>query len=911
MGVRLSRPLYLPCLYVGHSGNMALSSDPVSASRAAVLHARSRLEAGRERLRKEHNRGTPGIQLCVQTTDLVDEIIVELFEAALADIASVDGKTDDPLRDQVALVAHGGYGRRELAPMSDIDMMILHTPDSADRVAVLAERMMRDVFDIGLILGHSVRTIRQACALVKQDPIILTSLTESRHVAGNKDLTRRLTKKLRRQVTKRSQIYLTAIEKARRDERRQYGETIYLLQPNVKRTRGGLRDIQFLRWIGFCCYGVSEPRGLRLQGVLSHEEEQKIRSTNEFLLRIRNELHLHTGKPHDRLDRALQVHLAEKLGYEGKSGMLPVEQFMRDYFRRTRDVRYIVGRFLANARTRSRIGNLFGSLLGHNVGQDFHVGPYRIRATRRGLPKLKTDLTQIMRLAELANYYDKRIDHKTWETVRQAAETLPDDITPEMAERFMSLISQPARVGELLRRLHELGVLQKFIPAFARARGLLQFNQYHQFTVDEHCIHAVEKAAELVDDQGMLGHVYRNIKDKEILHLALLVHDLGKGYAEDHSECGLRIAEATAERLYLPQRQAEVVKFLTHKHLLMSHWGLRRDTSDARVAIQLAREVGSPNVLRKLYVLTAADLAAVGPGVLNAWKVDLLTELYEQTMAILSGDRPDRTTQDQIESCRDAVRGLIAPEPEADWFDEMILSLTGSYLLQSSAADIAHDLRRLHELKPGDVQAWSRFLPDRGAVEFTIGAHESVTDGIIHKLAGALTSEGLEILSAQINTFAKGLVLDRFYVQDPDFNGEPPEPRMQQVIDRLVASLKDGDPRPPTFRKIWRESNEDTTTLSAQPVQVRVDNASHPDFTILDIFAPDRMGLLYTVVRKLFDLELSVAKAKIATYLDQVVDVFYVTDRDNQKIGDAGQINEIRLRLIETIEEFERQVAAT
>ncbi|REK25353.1 MAG: [protein-PII] uridylyltransferase [Planctomycetota bacterium] len=887
---------------------MASSLDTLAQHRQVVASAREQLQTGRERIRLEHERGTPGIQLCAQITELVDEVIVRLFEAALDDLAKIDRKTDDPLRDQVALVAHGGYGRRELAPYSDVDLMILHQSHVADRVAVLAERMMRDVFDVGLILGHSVRTVRQALSLVKQDPVILTSLTESRHVAGDRELTRRLTKRLRRQVMRRPQSYLASIENVRREERRQYGETIYLLQPNIKRTRGGLRDIQLLRWIGFCSYGVSEPRALRLQGALSHDEENKIQSTNEFLLQLRNELHFTTDKAHDRLDRALQLRVAEKLGYESTEGMLAVEAFMQDYFRRTREVRYIVGRFTANARSGSRVARLFGSLLGHHVGDDFHVGPYHIRATRRGLEKLKSSLSQIMRLAELANLYNRRIDHTTWETVREAAKNLPDEIDPETAARFMSLISQPAQLGELLRRMHELGVLEKFIPAFARARGLLQFNEYHQYTVDEHCIHAVERVAELVDDPGLVGRIYRGIQDKELLHLALLVHDLGKGYPEDHSECGLRIAAATAERLFLTPQQAEVVKFLTHKHLLMSHWGLRRDTSDLGVAMQLAREVGSPDVLRKLFVLTLADLAAVGPGVLNAWKIDLLTVLYEQTMAILSGDRPDRATQQQLSSRRDRVRQLVAPQPEADWYDELIESLTGAYLLQSEPEDVATDLQQLHQLQEGEVRGWGRYRADRGAVELTAVTHETVTEGIFHKLAGAISREGLEILSAQINTFARGLVLDRFYVEDLDYWGAPPEDRLAQVSRRLEAVLLDPNPKPPTFRRVWKEAKRDAASLSNLPVQVRFDNSSHPDYTIIDIFAPDRTGLLYTIARKLFDLELSVAKAKIATYLDQVVDVFYVTDAAGNKIEDAARLDEYRARLIATIEEFDRDL---
>ncbi len=415
---------------------------------------------------------------------------------------------------------------------------------------------------------------------------------------------------------------------------------MYLLEPNIKRSPGGLRDIQLLRWVGFARYGEAAPDGLQLMGELSKEDEIALRRALEFLLRIRNELHFHARKEHDVLDRAEQVRIAAAFGYRGSAGMLPVEEFMREYFRNTDAVQQVACRFLEGAQPWMKLGEVLSPLFSHQVEGDFRVGPTRISATRKGLVKLQGDLMQMLRLADLANLYNKRIAHSTWQAIHRAAPKMPDVITSESAERFLSVLSQPARLGELLRNLHELVVLERLIPAFAHARSLLQFNEYHKFTVDEHCLRAVEAATALQTESEPWGEVYRAIENKRTLHLALLIHDLGKGYPEDHSEVGLRIADETARRLRLPQREAEILKFLVHKHLVMSHLAFRRDTSDDQIIVRFAVEVGSPEVLRMLYVLTCADLAAVGPGVLNSWKGEVLNDLYLRTLRHLSGDSP-------------------------------------------------------------------------------------------------------------------------------------------------------------------------------------------------------------------------------------------------------------------------------
>jgi [protein-PII] uridylyltransferase len=266
-----------------------------------------------------------------------------------------------------------------------------------------------------------------------------------------------------------------------------------------------------------------------------------------------------------------------------------------------------------------------GLAFSHQVDRDFRVTYSEVMATRHGQEKLKQNLSEVLRLCVLANLEDKRISPETWEIVRSAVPNLQAEMTPETCKQFLLLLSQPGRLGKLLRRLHEVGLLEKIVPAFTHARSLLQFNEYHRYTVDEHSILAVERATDFLDDRGILGRVYRGIKQKRTLHLALLIHDLGKGFVEDHSEVGLRIAEETAARLRLPLRETETLKFLVHKHLLMSHLAFWRDSSDPQLVLKFAVEVGSPEMLDMLFVLTAADFAAVGPGVWDSWKADVLT----------------------------------------------------------------------------------------------------------------------------------------------------------------------------------------------------------------------------------------------------------------------------------------------
>lgn len=877
----------------------------MSQLRTSVLTARKRLAEGHESLRARHQEGASGGEVCAAIADLRDEILLSFYAEALQGLGN---PAERELPDHLAMVACGGYGRRDVAPFSDVDLMILCDSGHMACAARLVERLVCDVFDAGLELGHSVRTVEEACQLAKADATIASSLIEARFLAGSVRLFDDFLAKFRAQLKRRGGAILAAMERARQEERIQYGETVFLLEPNVKRSRGGLRDLQLFRWAAAARYGTPNLDQLAILGVLARDDWLALNQAYEFLLRLRNELHFHAGRASDVLSRAEQVRIAALRGYPGTAGLLPVEQFMREYFRHTERVSHLLTGFLAKTRPARPLRRLGVKVLEHRILGGYRAGPDGIVAGKKAREKLGSSLVEVMNLVHLASLHDAPIHPETWEVVRLAAPRLPrDPEIPEDARRlFWSLLARPARLGELLRGLHDVGLLEYFIPEFAHARGLLQFNQYHKYTVDEHCLRAVEQATDLLAAEGPLGRVYRGIERKAVLHLALLIHDLGKGFEEDHSLRGLRIAQQASQRLHLDAEEAETIAFLVLNHLRMNHLAFRRDTSDQQLIVQFAVDVGLPEWLQMLYVFTAADLSAVGPDVWTGWKAELLTDLYHRAMQTLAGESPSTSRGEYHEQLRDEVREALGLATEGaseqrDWLHRHLESLPIAYLNSVSPQQIAEDLRLLANLGPHEVKVEGRYQPETGTVQFTIGTTEDIAPGIFHRLTGALTSQGLEILSAQIHTLADRLVLDRFWVVDRDFAGPPPPERLEQIQQALVDSLQN-PAETPKFRRTWRLGGTERPFHARPQDRVLVDNHTSGDYTILDIFTVDRRGLLYAIAQTLFELGYSVWRAKIGTYLDQVVDVFYVTDQQGRKVDDPARLQHTRERLLEVLQ---------
>jgi [protein-PII] uridylyltransferase len=858
--------------------------------RPIVREVRQELAKGRQQLREQHDRGLEGARVCARFTAFVDAAITRLFDAYVGELPETGAAS---LRSRVALVAHGGYGRRQQAPYSDVDLMILYDGKRDAPIAALAARLTQDICDVYQNLGQSLRTPAEAVQLAKTDAQIGTSLLETRLLLGSSEIYTRFADAMKSMIEKRSAALAKEFINERKKERLQFGETEYLLEPNVKRSRGGLRDIHLLRWLWQLKAGVADPDRLHDMGVMSKFDHRRLVSAQNFLFRVRNEMHFHANETADALSRAEQLRIAEAFHYQSFKGRLPVESFMRDYIHHTGHVWRMTHRLSELMQPQSRVSRVLEPMLGRRTEGDYQIGRHEISATPRATTRLAHHREEVLKLVDLARRENKRISQDTWHFVYRTAPQYSSEPRPKIISQFLKVLADPERLGEALRRLHDMGVLEKIIPAFSHARSLLQFNQYHKYTVDEHCIRAVEEATNFIGRQDAVGEAYRNLADKTILHFALLLHDLGKGFEEDHSEVGRRIAADIAKNFNLPENQAETLEFLVHKHLLMSHLGQRFDTSQPQLVSRFAEQVGTQPRLDMMFLVTCADLAAVGPDVLNSWKVEVLSELYFRTSRHLAQASGALVDSEQ-DAERRAARALLTSEEQNDpWFDRQLAALPDNFVTRRTPASLAETLRKLRPLQLRAGIAWGTYLPGTDTIEFIAGIDQGTGRAIFSSMAGALTSKNMQILAAETNTLADGLLLLRYVASEPESPGAPTVHRLAEVSSALVASI-DSDETPRFPKILGREQKEAGAALTNLPNEVRTNNELSDECTVVEVFTIDRRGLLYRLARALHDAGLVIRFAKIGTYLDQVVDVFYVTERDGQRPLAEKRLAEIR-----------------
>jgi [protein-PII] uridylyltransferase len=863
---------------------------------SVVLDARQRLRDGREKIRKQHDQGAPGPQVCAQITDLFDGIILDIWNAATAELLTPSQRT------KLALVAHGGYGRRDLAPYSDVDIMLMPTSGTGSIIQPVAARLSRDIVDAGLQLGFSVRSPREACRLAWKDPVIFSSIAESRLLSGSLHIYSRFFNMLRRGARRRRGTLVELLQQARREERVKWGETNYLLRPNVKRSRGGLRDLQFIRWIGFTCDGETEPDRLVKLGRLPSDDYRRIRQAYAFLLRVRNELHFEHGRCQDVLDRPTQMSIATKWGYQPSEGRLPVEFFMQDYFEHTRNVRYASSYMYADARKLPLLSRAFERIVSRRIDESIRVGPHHVWVEPPVLPEFSKNLADVLRLMDIANRYRRRISHPTWQAIREAMIARQPSTPDESAVRsFLSLMSRPGQLADLLRRLNELRVLEQFVPAMKRARGLLQFNEYHKYTVDAHCIRSVEAAARFEEKEGPIGDRYRQLDDKLMLHLSLLIHDLGKGFEEDHSDVGKRIAAETADVLGLDEITSQTLQWLVHKHLIMHYAAFRHDLSDPQIVGKFADEVGSAKRLDLLSLMSLADLTAVGPDVLTDWKEHLIEDLYSRTAAYFkTGELPGEPSP-QSEIARDEIRTRLGGTADPDLAEMMLRGLSESVVLRGPTDYLAQLIRDAVDDKEGII-CRGRFEASRGATEYTVvTSQKNRPIGTFARATAALADAGLSILRAEIETLAGDWAWDTFLVEDREAVGVSDE-RIARVASKVRDFMADESRSLSTRRRYWSPTiKSESETIKLQPAKVSFDNETMDRYTIVLLFAYDRPGLLASIASTFASLKIVLHFAKIDTHLDQAVDVFYVTELGNEKITSGERLEQVRKALLEAV----------
>ncbi|MEK6804017.1 MAG: [protein-PII] uridylyltransferase [Nitrospirota bacterium] len=851
--------------------------------------------------------GASGDDVVCATTDLADALIVGRYRTA----ARTGGEALTTAGFQhCCLVAIGGYGRRELAPYSDIDLMFLFHPDAAKVIPELVKQVLHPLWDGGFQIGHSVRTIQDCVDLGLADLTVRTSMMESRFLAGSAELFQQFHARYVRKVVSRGfDAYLEQKVAERQREYHKFGETVYLLEPNVKKSKGGLRDLHLLQWIGSARFHAPTIRELSDRGILSQTDYRAIKEAREFLLRVRSFLHIRAGLAQEILTFDEQVWLATHLGFTDRPHLLAVEQFMQQYYRHTMGLHAALMRFVERCRRRSLWQRVSQWLPSPRIDQYFVVDGEALTVPVELRSQVLERPASLLTLFDLARSRRLNIDPSLLEDIHRQAETLSAEQfhTPETGRTFLSILAGPG-TARTLEAMHRAHLLEKLVPAFSRVRGLMQFNQYHKYTVDEHSLLAVAKAEALAEHSGVLGEVYREIKRKDVLHLALLLHDLGKGHEEDHSEVGKRLAEETAARLGFDERDSRTLVMLVHRHLLMAHTAFRRDPYDEKVLLPFAREVGTPEVLRKLLALTAADIAAVGPDVLTKWKESLLIELYLRAMQEVSGERetadePQRLARiaDDVASQQGADREL--PSDKA-WIRSELEQFPLRYVYGSSPRRIAAHLGAIRRLQPNGVVVETEFNAPLGTCEYAVIAHNDLIPGLFSKIAGVMAAGGLQILDAQIVTRKDGVVVDTFQVADPDYQGAPPAERRESIAATITEVLTGRQSIETVMRRGARLNMGRSLPAHRQPAEVRIDNETSDRFTILDVFADDRQGLLYIITNAIFQLGLSVHASRISTRLDQVADVFYVTGKDGKKVEEAGRLESIRASILNEIELF-------
>ena len=866
------------------------------------------LAAQRELMHRRLQQGASGAEAIAALSEMVDGLILSRYRDALQGSGAREAAVGSR---HCCVVALGGYGRRELAPYSDIDIMFLVRPDAGSLAAPLSRSVLHHLWDLGFQVGHSVRTIQDCLELGATDLTARTSMMEARFLAGSPELFQEFQRRYRQRVLSRGvDRFIEQKLEERRREYEKFGETVYLLEPNVKKSKGGLRDLHVLQWAGMVRYQAGTIQELTDRGILSRADYLALVEAREFLWRVRAFLHLQAHMAQEILSFDEQVRLASQFGFRDQPHLLAVEQFMQQYYRHTMGLHERSVRFVDRCRTVPIWRRLARVWPSPRIDGYFTQTGARLTVPRDLRPTVLESPELLLRMFDLARIRKLQIDSDLLDEIHRHVGLVPDEAfrTPAVSRSFLRILAGPGSVAGTLEAMHRAHLLEKIIPVFAAVRGLMQFNQYHKYTVDEHSLLAVGQAEALAQDRGILGEVYREISRKDLLHLAVLLHDLGKGREEDHSEVGKAIAEEAAARLGFDDQETRTLVFLVHRHLLMAHTAFRRDPHDEKVLLTFARAVGTPEVLRKLLVLTAADIAAVGPGVLTKWKESLLVELYLHTLPEVAGERENssatRHAKELVnEVMREAAKvGREHLEPE--WIESQLSQFPLRYTYGTAPGRIAAHLQAIRRLRTGEVLVDEAFNETLGTCEYTVITFDALTPGLFSKIAGVLAAKGLQILDAQIITRHDGIVVDTFQVVDGDFTGAPPAERRESIARTIGRILKGEDTVEHLIERSPRLSAERRMPARRQPTEVQVDNETSDRFTIVDVFADDRQGLLYVITSAIFRLGLSVHAARISTRLDQVADVFYVTDLNGAKITDGARLEAIRAGLKNGLDRF-------
>ena len=840
---------------------------------------------------------------------MIDDIIGVLFDFVIRHLYPSQNPSE---AERMAIVATGGYGRGVLAPGSDIDLLFLLPYKQTAWGESVAEAILYCLWDMGLKVGHATRSVNECIRQAKADMTIRTALLEARYLLGDRKLYDELNARFDKEIVQGTGADFVTAKLAEREERhRRAGQSRYLVEPNVKDGKGGLRDLHTLYWIAKYVYRVREREQLIELGVYDPREYRRFRRCGDFLWAVRCHLHFVAGRAEERLSFDLQREIAVRLGYTEHPGLRDVERFMKHYFLIAKDVgdltailcakledsqakaMPVLSRVMARLRPRTR-----RTL---SESEDFVVEYNRINALDPDV--FKRDPVNLIRIFHLAQKYNLALHpdamHGASRSLKLIDQRLRDN--EEANQLFLEILTSKNDGETVLRRMNEAGILGQFVPAFGRIVAMMQFNMYHHYTVDEHLLRCIGMLSDIEAgrsaDTAFVSDLMRTIQPQHraLLYVALFLHDIAKGRIEDHSIAGARLARSFCPRLGFSPAETETVAWLVEVHLVMSTVAQSRDLSDRMTIENFAAVVQSVERMKLLTILTAADIKAVGPGVWNGWKAQLIRTLYYETEPVLTGGFSEVNRAQRVAAAQAELKAELA-----DWTQAQIDAYVGlhypAYWLKVDLPQkVAHARFVRAAQEAGKTLATSVSFPAaRGVTELTVLAPDH--PWLLSTLAGACAVAGSNIVDAQIFTTTDGRALDTIAVSRELEHDEDEARRAARIIDSIEKALR-GDLRLPDVVAKRAAAKGRIKAFAVEP-EVTINNGWSNRHTMVEVTGLDRPGLLFELTATLSKLNLNIASAHVATFGERAVDVFYVTDLFGAKITSATRQATIRSALM-------------
>jgi [protein-PII] uridylyltransferase len=879
---------------------------------ALVERLRRLVEEARTAARRQLERDGDG-RACAEGLSAFQDALIRLaFEFTTTHVYRADNPS---IAERMAVVAQGGYGRGLLAPGSDIDLLFLLPYKQTAWGESVAEYMLYLLWDLGFKVGHATRNIDQCIRLSLSDMTIRTALLDSRLLLGDEALYGDFHHRFRKEVLEGNARPFVEAKLAEQNARHaRAGASRYLVEPNVKDGKGGLRDLHTLHWLAKHLYPDKAEAEFVEAGVFTPHEYRSFRRCESFLWSVRCHLHFLTDRPEERLSFEVQELMAERLGYRGHAGLSAVERFMRHYFLIAKEVGELTGTVcsaleLKQLKSLPALDTLLAPFSWRRRAKlrrtsDFRIENGRIYAVSK--ETFTKDPVNFIKLFVLADEHQASFSPEVLRDVRANVRLIDDKLRNEVAANrlFMRLLMDSRDPEGVLRKMNEAGVLGRFIPDFGRVVSMMQFNMYHHFTVDEHLIRTIGflsgiERGRFASEHPVSTEIVRTIDNRRALYVAAFLHDIAKGREEDHSIVGARIARELGPRFGLNASETETAAWLVEYHLTMSLFAQSRDLNDPKTLRDFAALVQSRERLKLLLLLTVADIRAVGPGVWTGWKGQLLRTLYFETEPLLGGGHLTLSRSERVARAQDALREQLAGWPKDD-LEHFVDRHYPSYWLRTDLNVIAEHAKLVRDAEAQKQPIVTHIATDafRGVTEVTLLAPNHPR--LLAMVAGACTGAGANIVDAQISTTRDGMALDTIHLER-EFDHAEDEERRAKKIAQTIEKLLRNDVRLSEVVMNKRKPKAKLSAFRVEP-QVMIDNTLSDALTVIEVNGLDRPGLLYDVTREISDLNLDIASAHIATFGEKAVDVFYVTDLTGKKITSTSREGAIRERLIKALQ---------